>query len=129
MNVQVIELGESRRHPWDRLREAIEEEVDTVLGQDDVLPHDRLLALVLANLGLKSLHSQQSAAGEIQPGLGDLEAILIKLDHSIQILKPSIVRDKPVIIVSNICDQSGYEVVPAVKGGDVSTRCRIPGIP
>ena len=51
------------RRPFDRLREAIDEEVDTVLGLDDVLIDDQLLALVLANLGQESLDRPGRAAG------------------------------------------------------------------
>ena len=57
---------------FDRLREATEEEVDTVLGLDDVLIDDQLFALVLANLGQETLDSQVGAAGCFLPGLGDL---------------------------------------------------------
>ena len=129
MNVQIEEFGESRRHAFDRLREAIDEEVDTVLGLDDILINDQLLALVLANFGLETLDSQQVAAGSFQPGLGDLEAMLLKLDNSIQILKPSVERHELVIILGNLCDQMGHEVVPPVNGGEIALRRRVPGIP
>ncbi len=63
MNLQIEEIPEFGRLPFDRLREAIDEEVDTVLGLDDVLIDDQLFALVFANLGLESLDRQVSAAG------------------------------------------------------------------
>ena len=94
-----------------------------------VLIDDQLFALVLANLGLETLDSQLGAAGCFLPGLGDLEALLLKLDDLIQILKPFVERHKPVIILGNLCDQTGHEVVPPLTGGDVALRCRVPGIP
>ena len=69
---------------FDRLRVATDEEVDTVLGLDDLLPDDQLLALILANLGQETLDSQLGAAGNCLLGLGDLEALLLKRDGSIQ---------------------------------------------
>ena len=124
-----IEEFEIRRRAFDRLREATDEEVDTVLGLDDVLLDDQLFALVLANLGLESLDRQVGAAGCFLPGLGDLEASLLKRDDSIQILKPCVERHKPVIILGNLCDQTGHEVVPLLSGGDEALHCRVPGIP
>ena len=83
----------------------------------------------LANLGLETQDSQLGAAGCFLPGLGDLEALLLKLDDLIQILKPFVERHQPVIILGNLCDQTGHEVVPPLTGGDVALRCRVPGIP
>ena len=70
VNVQIEESP--RTVAFDRLREAIDEEVDTVLDLDDVLLDDQLFALVLANLGLETLDSQLGAAGGFLLGLGDL---------------------------------------------------------
>ena len=124
-----VQIEESRGHAFDRLREAIDEEVDTVLDLDDLLPDDQLFALVLANLGLETLDSQLGAAACFLLGLGDLEALLLKLDGFIQSLKPFVERHQPVIILGNLCDQTGHEVVPPLTGGEVALLCRVPGIP
>ena len=97
---------------FDRLREAIDEEVDPVLDLDDVLLDDQLFALVLANLGQETLDGQLGAAGCFLLGLGDLEALLLKLDGLIQSLEPFVERHQPVIILGNLRDQAGHEVVP-----------------
>ena len=62
-------------------------------------------------------------------GLGDLEALLLKLDGFIQSLEPFVERHQPVIILGNLCDQTGHEVVPPLTGGEVALLCRVPGIP
>ena len=111
-------------HPLDRLREAIDEEVDTVLDLDDLLLEDQLFALVLANLGLETLDSQRGVAGRFLLGLGDLEAFLLKLDGFSQSLKPFVERHQTVVILGNLCDQTGHEVVPPLTGG-----CSIAAVP
>jgi hypothetical protein len=58
-----VQIEESRRIAFDRLREAIDEEGDPVFDLDDVLLDDQLFALVLANLGLETLDRQLGAAG------------------------------------------------------------------
>ncbi len=126
VNVQIVE---SRRHAFDRLRVAIDEEVDPVLGHDDVLINDQLFALVPLNLGLETQDTQLGAAGGFLPGLGDLEALLLKLDDLIQVLKPFVERHEPVIILGDLRDQTGHEVVPPLTGGDVALPRRVPGIP
>ena len=125
MQVQIDELPSTA---FDRLREATEEEVDPVLDLDDVLLDDQLFALVPANLGLETLDSQVGAAGCFLPGLGDLEASLLKRDDSIEILKPFVECHEPVIILGNLRDQSGHDVVPPLTGGEVPQLCRVPGI-
>ena len=106
----------------------LSEEVDTVLGLDDLLPNDQLFALVLANLGLETLDRQRGAAACFHLGLGDLEALLLKRDDLIQSLKPFVERHQPVIILGNLGDQTGHEVVPPLSGGEVALLCRVPGI-
>ena len=59
-----VQIEESRRIAFDRLREATDEEVDAVFGLDDILPDDQLLALVLANFGQETLNTQLGALGE-----------------------------------------------------------------
>ena len=113
---------------FDRLREAIDEEVDTVLDLDDVLLDDQLFALVLANLGLETLDSQLGAAARLPSWPWRPQALLLKLDGFIQILKPFVERHEPVIIVGNLGDQMGHEVVPPLTGGEVRARRRVPGI-
>src|SRR5208282_4710248 len=97
-----LQIDEFPSPALDRLREATEEEVDTVLDLDDLLLDDQLFALVLANLGLETLDRQVGAAGCRLPGLGDLEASLLKRDDVIQIVKPCVERYKPVIIFGNL---------------------------
>src|ERR1700733_13584410 len=80
VNFQIEEFREFCRRAFDRLREAIDEEVDTVLNLDDVLIDDQLLALVLANLGQETLDTQLVVAGLSQKGPGNLEASLLKRD-------------------------------------------------
>ena len=80
-------------------------------------------------LGLETQDTQLGAAGCFLPGLGDLEASLLKLDDLIQILKPFVEPHEPVKILGNLRDQSGHEVVPPLTGGDVALRRRVPGIP
>jgi len=58
-----LQIDELHAPAFDRLREATEEEVDTVLDLDDFLVDDQLFALVLANLGLETLDRQVRAAG------------------------------------------------------------------
>ncbi len=107
MHVQIDEVRKVPRHAFDRLREATGEEVDPVLDLDDLLLNDQLVALVLANVGLETLDCQLGAAGCFLPGLGDLEALLLKLDGLIQNLKPFVERQKLVIIVGNLCYPDG----------------------
>ena len=66
MNLQIEETRESERRPFDRLREAIDEKVDTVLGLDDVLIDDQLLALVVANRGQETLDIQGRCRGLLE---------------------------------------------------------------
>ena len=120
---------ESRGHAFDRLREATDEEVDPVLGLDDLLVDDQLFALVLADLGLEPLDGQLGAAGRFLPGLGDLEALLLELDDLIQVLEPLVERHQPVIILGDLRDQAGHEVVPPLDGGEVALPRRVPGVP
>ena len=128
--VRSEEFGESRRPAFDWHREAIDEVVDTVLGLDDIRPDDQLLALVLANLGLETLDSQQVAAGRIRAGLGDLEAVLVKLDNSIQVLKPSVERHQLVIILGHFWRPVGSRNSSAgQRPRGIVLGCRIPGIP
>ena len=115
-------------HAFDRLREATDEEVDTVLDLDDVLLDDQLFALVPANLGQETLDSQLGAAGSFLRGLGEPQVLLLKRDDVIQILKPFVERHEPVIIVGNLRDQLGHEVVPPLTGGEVALARRVPGI-
>ena len=93
------------------------------------LPDDQLLALVLANLGQETLDTQLGAAGSFLLGLGDLEALLLKRDGSIQILKLFVERHQLVIILGNLRDQTGHDVVPTVRWCRGSAACRVPGIP
>ena len=67
--------------------------------------------------------------GEFLPGLGDLEALLLERDDLIQVLEPFVEAHQPVIILGDIRDQAGHEVVPPLDGGDVALPRRVPGIP
>ena len=96
---------------------------------DDVLVNDQLFALVLANLGQETLDSQLGAAGCFLLGLGDLEASLLKRDDAIQILNPFVERHQPVIVLGNLCDQTGHEIVSPLTGAEEAQRRRVPGIP
>src|SRR5262249_41648431 len=102
--------------------------VDTVPDLDDILNDDQPSGLVLANLGLEPLDSQQVAAGCLHLGVGDLEASLEKLDDIIQVLEPFIERHELVIILGNLWCQTGQEVVPLVSGAEEALHCRVPGI-
>ena len=72
---------------------------------------------------------QLGAAACFHLGLGELEALLLKLDGLIQSLKPFVERHEPVIILGNLRDQTGHEVVPPLTGGEVALLGRVPGIP
>src|SRR5262249_18405937 len=115
-------------HACDRLRESTGEEVDPVLDLDDVLVNDPLFALVLANLGLETLDSQVGAAGKFLRELGESQALLLKRDDVIQILEPFVEPHKEVIIVGNLCDHTGHDVLPPLTGGEEAHRCRVLGI-
>ena len=129
MQLQIDELlDDLRSHAFDRLREATGEEVDPVLDLDDILLDDQLFALVPANLGQETLDSQFGAAGGFLRGLGEPQVLLLKRDDFIQILEPFVERHEPVIIVGNLRDQLGHEVVPPLTCGEVALRCRVPGI-
>ena len=105
------------------------QEVDTVLDLDDLLLDDRLFALVLANLGLETLDASSVALpASFNFTLAVLQALLLKVDGFIQSLKPLVERHKLVIILGNLRDQTGHEVVPPLRGGDVALCCRVPGI-
>ena len=73
--------------------------------------------------------AQLGATGGFLPGLGDLEALLLKRDDTIQILQPFVERHQPVIILGNLRDQTGHDEVPPLRGGEVAQLCRVPGIP
>ncbi len=129
MQLQIDELFDGLQgHAFDRLWEATGEEVDPVLDLDDVLLDDQLFALVPENLGLETLDSQVGATCEFLRGLGEPQVLLLKRDDLVQVLEPSVERHEPVIIVGNLCDQLGHEVVPPLTCGEVALPCRVPGI-
>jgi hypothetical protein len=68
-------------------------------------------------------------ADVLRCSLGDLEASGLKLDDLIQTLKPFVESHKPVIILGNLCVQSGHEVFPPLTGDDAALPSRVPGIP
>ena len=123
------QIEESGRLAFDSLREATDEKVDPVLGLDDLLLEDQLLALVLANFGQETLHAQLGAAGRTLQRLGPLEAGFLKRDDSIQVLNPFVERHQLVIILGDIRDQPGHHVVPTLGGAEVAIHCRVSGIP
>ena len=120
---------EFRGVTFDRLREATDEEVDTVFGLDDRLLKDQLLALVLANLGQETLDTQLGALAEFLQGFGHLEAGLLKRDDPIQIFNPFVERHQFVIILGNIRDQTGHDKVPTLPGTEEAIQFRVSGIP
>ena len=72
-----VQIVEPRRLAFDRLRKAIEQEVNTVFGLDDLLPNDQLFALVLAKLGQETLDTQLRPLGCFPLFYGDLVAFLL----------------------------------------------------
>ena len=124
-----VQVEESRGHARHGLRVAIGEEVDPVLGHDDVLVHDQLLALVPAHLGLEPQDTQLGAAGRFLVGLGDLEAPLLELDGEVQVLEPLVQSHQPEIILGDVGDQAGHEGVPPLDGDVDALPRRVPGVP
>jgi len=124
-----LQIVESLGHAFDTLRVAIDEEVDAVFALDDRLIDDELFALIPFNIGLETPDGQLGVAAGFLPGLGDLEALLLKRDDLIQVLKPFVEAHEPVKILGNVCDQGGHEVVPPLSSGDVALPCRVSGIP
>src|SRR5262249_28411122 len=122
------QIVEPCRRAFDRLWEAIGKEVDAVLGLDDLLPDDQLLALVPVHLGLEPLDRQFSVAAGFLPGPGGFEACLEQLDGPVQGLHAGVERHQRVITLSNLRDQTGHEVVPPLTGGQVACRGRVPGV-
>src|SRR5262249_17418503 len=87
-----VQVEESFRVAFYGLRKATEEKVDPVLDLDDLLIDDQLFALVLANFGLETLDRELGVAAGRLLGPGDLEALLLKRDGSIQVLEPFVER-------------------------------------
>src|SRR5580692_4598297 len=116
----MFEFEESIRHPLDRLRIAIEEQIDPVFGLDNLLLDDQRFALVLLNLRLETLDRQLGAAAGFLLHLGDLETLLLQLDGFTQRLEPYVERHQAVIILGDLRDQMRDEVVSSLARADVA---------
>ncbi len=112
---------------WHGLRVATDQEVDAVLGLDHLLIDDQLFAPVLGNFGLETLDGQLGASGGLFLSDRDLEALLLQRDGSIQRFDLFVERHQLVVVLGDLRDEAGDDIVPAVSCAEVAQRGRVSG--
>ena len=123
-----LQVDEVAGHAIDVLRVAAQQEIDAVLGLDDVLADDLLLALVPADLGQETLDGQLGAAGPLLRVLGHLQALLHDLDRLVEDPDALVERHELIVVVGDVRDELGDEGVPGLGGGVVAQDGRVPRV-